>query len=110
MREPVEFFSFLTGSRIASKEIIERESDGLHNGQLGDETESLLDCFHGSGRGRRFEPAVAVGTGCNSDSDCDGELVVGISERLVLKSKSAARNQAKERIQSILVSSSGTRV
>jgi hypothetical protein len=83
MREPVEFFSFLTGSRIASKEIIERESDGLHNGQLGDETESLLDCFHGSGRGRRFEPAVAVGIGRN-DSDWLTKLVAGISKRLVL--------------------------
>jgi len=61
------------------------ESDELDHRGLGDETEGLLDHFHGSGRGRGrgFKSSAAVGTGRN-DSDWLGELVAGISQRLVL--------------------------
>ena len=61
----------------------ERESDGLHDGQLGSETEGLLDRFHGPRRGRGIKSATVVGTGCNS-SDWPRELVADISQRLVL--------------------------
>ena len=50
---------------------------------MGFTTESLLDRFHGPGRGRGLKPAAMVGTRCN-DSDWPGELVVGVSQRLVL--------------------------
>ena len=59
------------------------ESDELAHGELGDETESLLDRFHGPGRVRGFKPATPVGTSCNG-SDWLGELVARISQRLVL--------------------------
>jgi hypothetical protein len=53
------------------------ESDELAHGELGDETESLLDRFHGPRR-RGFRSATLVGIGCNG-SDWPGELVAGIS-------------------------------
>lgn len=41
--------------------------------------ENILDCFHGPGRGRGFELAAIVGTGCDNP-DWLGQLVAGISK------------------------------
>ena len=75
------------------------ESDELHHGELGDQTESLLDRFHRSRRGRGFRSATVVGTGFN-DSNLPGQLVVGISQRLVLDQPTvrASRVQSNEEV------------
>jgi len=71
---------------ISAGTLREPESDELAHRELGDETESLLDRFHGHGRGRGFKSAPVVGTSCDG-SDWLGELVAGISQRLVLDEK-----------------------
>ena len=51
---------------------------------LGTKRKVFWTVFMALRRGRGFKPAAGVGTGCN-DSDWPGELVVSISQRLVLE-------------------------
>jgi hypothetical protein len=86
LREPVEFSPSSQVPALPDFQIKGLESDELDDGELGDETEGLLDRFHGLGRGhgRGLKPATVVGTGRN-DSDWLIKLVAGISKRLVLR-------------------------
>jgi hypothetical protein len=70
LREPVEFSPSSQVPALPDFQIKGLESDELDDGELGDETEGLLDRFHrlGRGHGRGLKPATVVGTGHN-DSD-----------------------------------------
>jgi hypothetical protein len=85
LREPIEFSASSLVPALPVFQIEALESDELDDGELGDETEGLLDRLHGLGRGhgRGLEPATVVGTGRNN-SDWLIKLVAGISKRLVL--------------------------